>query len=79
MKIGLCTIAFSELPLEEVLDIAAESRFDGVEIWGKAPHIPNEYDPEYVKAISRSLASELPTYYRRGQLKGTARTGHFLG
>ena len=53
MKIGLCTIAFSELPLEEVLDIAAESRFDGVEIWGKAPHIPDKYDPEYVRAILR--------------------------
>ena len=53
MKIALCTIAFSELPLEEVLDIAAEARFDGVEIWGRAPHIPDEYDPEYVKAIPR--------------------------
>jgi 3-dehydroshikimate dehydratase len=51
MKVGLCTIAFSELPLEKVLDIAAECEFDGVEIWGKAPHIPDEYDAEYVKAI----------------------------
>lgn len=51
MKIGLCTIAFSELPLEKVLDIAAEYGFDGVEVWGKTPHIPDEYDEEYVKAI----------------------------
>jgi len=51
MKVGLCTIAFSELPLEEVLDIAAECEFDGVEVWGKAPHIPDEYDAGYVKAI----------------------------
>ncbi len=53
MKIGLCTIAFKELSLEEVLDLAAEHRFDGVEIWGNAPHIPDEYDPNYVKSISR--------------------------
>jgi sugar phosphate isomerase/epimerase len=51
MKVGLCTIAFSELPLEKVLDIAAEYGFDGVEVWGKAPHIPDEYDEKYVKAI----------------------------
>lgn len=51
MKISLCTITFSELPLEEVLDIAAEYGFDGVEVWGKAPHIPDIYDPDYVKAI----------------------------
>ena len=51
MKIGLCTIAFSELPLEEVLDIAAEYGFDGVEIWGKEPHTPSEYDEDYFRKI----------------------------
>jgi len=51
MKVGLCTIAFSELPLAEVLDLAAEHRFDGVEIWGKEPHIPDEYDQSYVRSI----------------------------
>ena len=47
MKIGLCTIAFSELPLEEVLNISEEYSFDGVEIWGKEPHTPEEYDEDY--------------------------------
>ena len=51
MKVGLCTIAFRELPLEKVLDIATECGFDGVEVWGKPPHIPDEYDAEYVRAI----------------------------
>ena len=51
MKTGLCTIAFQELPLEKVLDIAAEYGFDGIEVWGKAPHIPDTYDPDYIKAI----------------------------
>ncbi len=51
MKIGLCTIAFSELPLEEVLDIASEYGFDGVEIWGKEGHLPLDSEDEYVKEI----------------------------
>ncbi|MBD3183267.1 TIM barrel protein [Candidatus Poribacteria bacterium] len=53
MKIGLCTIAFQELPLKDVLDIAAKSGFDGVEIWGKPPHTPMEYDIEYIKSVSQ--------------------------
>lgn len=51
MKVGLCTIAFSELPLTEVLDIAAEYNFDGVEIWGKEPHTPARYDEKYLQQI----------------------------
>ena len=51
MKIGLCTIAFSELPLEEVLNISEEYSFDGVEIWGKEPHTPEEYDEDYFRKI----------------------------
>ena len=51
MKIGLCTIAFQEKPLEEVIDIAADYGFDGIELWGKPPHLPAEYDESYVKNI----------------------------
>ena len=55
MKLGLCTIAFQEKPLEEVIDIAADYGFDGIELWGKPPHLPSEYDETYVKNI-RDLA-----------------------
>lgn len=51
MKIGLCTIAFKDLPLEEVLDIAEDYNFDGVEIWGKEPHMPEKFDEDYVKKV----------------------------
>lgn len=51
MKLGLCTIAFQEKPLEEVIDIAADYGFDGIELWGKPPHLPAEYDEAYVKNI----------------------------
>ena len=37
MKLGLCTIAFQEKPLEEVIDIAADYGFEGIELWGKPP------------------------------------------
>ena len=51
MKLGLCTIAFQEKPLEEVINIAADHGFDGIEIWGKPPHLPADYDESYVKNI----------------------------
>jgi sugar phosphate isomerase/epimerase len=59
MKIGLCTIAFSELPLEEVLDIAAEYGFDGVEIWGKEPHTPSEYNEDYFRKIKETADAKM--------------------
>ena len=45
MKLGLCTIAFQEKPLEEVIDIAANYGFDGIEIWGhlKPPQVFENY------------------------------------
>jgi len=39
MKIGLCTIAFSKRPIGDVLALAADAGFDGVEVWGKEGHI----------------------------------------
>ena len=49
MKVGLCTIAFQDRPLEEVIAIASAYGFDGVEIWGKPPPMPEVYDAEYVE------------------------------
>ena len=51
MKLGLCTIAFQEKPLKEVIDIAADYGFDGIELWGKPPHLPEEYDENYAKNV----------------------------
>lgn len=55
MKIGLCTIAFDELPLKEVLDIAEDYNFDGVEIWGKEPHMPEKFSETYVKEVKNMV------------------------
>lgn len=65
IKIGLCTIAYGELELFEVLSLASRVGFDGVEIWGKPPHIPSEYDEGYISQIRKELSRrnlEIPMY-----------------
>jgi sugar phosphate isomerase/epimerase len=57
MKLGLCSIAFQDKPLEEVIDIASDYGFDGIEVWGKPPHMPAEYDQTHVKNI-KDLAQQ---------------------
>ncbi len=51
MKLGLCSIAFQDKPLDEVINIASDYGFNGIEIWGKSPHMPAEYDESYVQSI----------------------------
>lgn len=51
MKLGLCTIAFEERPIEEVIGIAADYGFEGIEVWGKPPHVPADADEGYIKNI----------------------------
>ena len=58
IKIGLCTIAYRELPLEEVLKLAADTGFDGVELWGKEPHMDAAFDADRVKRV-RDRVEEL--------------------
>ncbi|HUS80302.1 MAG TPA: sugar phosphate isomerase/epimerase family protein [Armatimonadota bacterium] len=55
-NISLCTIAFRERLLEYSLDLAAEVGFQGVEIWGREPHISEEYDKNRVAAAARMVA-----------------------
>lgn len=56
-KVGLCTIAFSERPLEEVLELAARVGFDGVELWGKPDHLPLTRTDAEVIAIRDKIKS----------------------
>ena len=55
MKVGLCTIAYQELPLEEALDRAAAIQFDGVELWGKPPHLPAGAGEAEGRAIGEAI------------------------
>lgn len=49
--VGVCTIAFKQKPIDDVLSLAAAAGADGVELWGQPP-------PRPVPHRSR----ELPTY-----------------
>lgn len=55
MKIGLATIAFREYDLGVALDAAAGCNCDGVEIWGKPPHVLHPYDERQVKGIREEM------------------------
>lgn len=35
MKIGLCTIANKSASIDDVIELAAETGYDGIEVWGK--------------------------------------------
>ncbi len=55
MKVGLATIAFRGYDLTVALDAAAECKCDGVELWGKSPHLPQPYDEKKVKGIREEI------------------------
>jgi len=58
MKVGLCTIAFRERLLTDALDIARDVGADGVELWGREPHIsPLELDRPRAEAVARMVAA----------------------
>ena len=69
MNLGLCTITNKHWPVEEVLALAAEAGYDGVEIWGQ-DHVGNpggdgEPDIETCRAIADTAADldvEIPVY-----------------
>jgi sugar phosphate isomerase/epimerase len=55
MKVALCTIAYQEQALEEALDRAAAMEFDGVELWGKPPHLPVAAGEAEGRAIGEAI------------------------
>ena len=71
-QVALCTIAFQERPLDEVLQLAASTGFEGVEPWGKPEHLPLTRSDEEVRAVKARLdelglkASHYGSYIRLG-------------
>jgi sugar phosphate isomerase/epimerase len=55
MKTALCTLAFKDLSFEEILDVASEAGFDGVEPWGKPDHLPAVYDAATVQRAAAAV------------------------
>ncbi|MFC4986498.1 sugar phosphate isomerase/epimerase family protein [Saliphagus infecundisoli] len=60
MNVGLCTISGKERGVEEVIDLAADVGYDGVEIWGK-DHVADT-DPERIAERAADAGLEIPTY-----------------
>ncbi len=56
-KVALCTIAFQDRPLFEVLELAARVGFDGIEPWGKPDHLPLTTADGRVREVRRKLDS----------------------
>jgi 3-dehydroshikimate dehydratase len=54
-QVGLCTISHREKLLDPVLELARELGFDGVEIWGREPHISERFDENRVIAARKML------------------------
>lgn len=57
MKTGLCTIAFRDLPFDQVLDLAVSAGFDGVEPWGKPNHTPDPFDETAIRRAAEAVQS----------------------
>ncbi len=53
IKVILCTIAYRDRLLDYVLDVAADLGFAGVEVWGREPHISEQFDENRVQAVRR--------------------------
>ncbi|MGC8862060.1 MAG: hypothetical protein ACP5R5_04695, partial [Armatimonadota bacterium] len=51
MKPGLATIALRRYDVFHAIDLAAQAGFAGVEIWGKPPHTPEEFDEEHILKV----------------------------
>jgi len=95
IRIILCTIAYRDRLLDYVLDVAEDLGFAGVEIWGREPHISEQFDENRVKAVQRMiherglLVPVLGSYLRFGctktrmegtvELEDTLHTAHCLG
>ena len=64
MNVGLCTISNKEWPIEDVIDLAADLGFDGIEVWGEEPHV-GDRSSERMESIRSDCADaglEIPVY-----------------
>jgi len=58
MQVCLCTISYRERLLDVALEAAARIGFRAVELWGREPHVSEEYDESRLRGI-RTQAEEL--------------------
>lgn len=55
MRVCLCTISYREKLLEVALGAAAKLGFEAVELWGREPHVTEEYDESRIRSIRQMV------------------------
>jgi sugar phosphate isomerase/epimerase len=81
IKVIMCTIAFRDRLLDHALSVARSTGFDGVEIWGREPHVAEKFDENRVRAAKKLLEAEgitpyvLGSYLRFGATKPEGSVG----
>lgn len=63
-RVGLCTIANRDADLDAVLDVAAACDCDGIELWGKEPHLGDgsRETCEAIRAAAERRGLAIPVY-----------------
>jgi sugar phosphate isomerase/epimerase len=65
LKAGIATIALRRYGISTALDIAGQAGFSGVEIWGKPPHTPDEFDEDHTRRVrdrARANGLKIPIF-----------------
>lgn len=55
MKAGVCTIAMKDVPVAEAIEACARAGAQGIELWGRAPHLPAPSDRAGFARVRRHL------------------------
>lgn len=63
-RVGLCTIANKDRSVESVMDVAADAGCDGIELWGKEPHLGDGSTTtcRELRAAAERRSLEIPVY-----------------
>ena len=57
-KVILSTIAYRERLLDDALDAAHKLGFEGIELWGREPHLSERYDENRVRAAQKMIQAK---------------------
>jgi 3-dehydroshikimate dehydratase len=74
IRLLLCTIAFRDKLLDYALGVSKKLGFDGIEMWGREPHVSERFDETRMRASRRLLDSRGVTPYVLGSYLRFGRT-----
>lgn len=64
MRLGLCTISNKDWPIGDVIDLAEDLGLDGIEVWGKEPHVGDGTPAEMasIRTECETAGLDVPVY-----------------